>query len=445
MNKTVELNEIVELIKTQSFKELHAVIAELPFGELVHLLSNLDKNFLEYLVNMFPILIDSSVLKIIPYARRNLIISILTQDNLNKIIQHNDEDEILAILALLNSGNKKKMVKIIPESFMGAFKIRSKYNETQVGWYMSLSYVTMPSFWTCDQALSFIVKSFAKNTIRNKHFSRIYVVDPKDRPIGYVTLSELMACKDKCTKINDLVDTKIQVIRAYQDASEIAKLFRIYHGAFLIVIDRFGKLVGVVNYQQAINLIEAKAAENVLDIGGVGESYSTSLSFLSTCVDRLRWLIIALINSSLSSMVIANYSGFIEEKIALVIIMPIIASLGGNVGIQTLSVVLRSLSHGVYSKGIVAKEVVINILNGLLLGSISSVVVGLIFHSFALSATVAAAMFFNMVWSAFIGSVMPMIISYLGFDETISSGPIITSINDVFGFAIFLSLAKCFM
>lgn len=438
-------DRVVGLIENKNFDELHSTITGMPFGDLVALLSWLDSNYLEKVANLFPIIIDPFVLGHLPLARRNSLMLLLTEDNLKRILQRNDEDGILNIIEAVSGKARKRVLSEIPENFVGAFKIRSKYSDDQVGRYMSLSYVTLPSFWTCAEALDYIVKSVSNNVIRNKHFSRIYVVNPRSEPVGYITLSELMACHDKNVRVEEITNHEIQIVRASDSSRKIYQLFRLFRCLFLVIVDRFGRMVGVVNYQQAISVIEERAAESVLDIGGVGESYSRSISFFSTCFDRVKWLALALANSVMSALVIAHFKGVIEEKIALAIIMPIIASLGGNVGIQTLSVVLRALSHGVYGSKIVWKEVVINIINGILLGSVASIVVGVVFHSISLGLVVAAAMFFNMIWSAFIGSVMPIIISGMGYDETISSGPIITSINDVFGFAIFLGIADIFL
>lgn len=442
MKEVLAACDIENLINKQDFTSLHKVITGMSFGNLVNLFSTIDDELLSKIVNLFPVLLDPSLLLYLPRERRDLVFLLLTDENLNKILQHNDEDEILKILEMLSAKGRRHVMCFVPEGFLGAFRIKSKYSEDKVGWYMSLSYVTLPSFWTCSEALKFIIKSVEKNTIRNKHFSRIYVVNPREQPIGYVTLSELMACSDKDAKIDTITNKEIQIIKAYDDAKEIAHTFSLFRCAFMIVVDKFSRMVGVINYQQAINIIEEKASENVLDIGGVGESYNRSFSFFSICFDRVRWLAIALINSIISSIVISNFQMVIEKKIALAIIMPIIASLGGNVGIQTLSVVLRHISHEVPCSQLIIKEVTINCLNGIIIGAVSSLIVGIVFHSFLLSIVVASAMFFNMIWSSFIGATMPIIISRMGFDETISSGPIISSINDVFGFAIFLGIAS---
>lgn len=445
MKDSFDVDCVVSLIRNGAFTELRDLVVNISFGDLIELISDLDKKSLDKLINLFPILVSTNLLANLTQERRDEVFALLAEENLKKVIQHNDEDEILRMIDLVGAQLRSRIEKVIPKNFLGAYKLRSKYDERNVGGHMSFSYVTMPSFWTCAQALNFIVKSVEKNIIRNKHFSRIYLTDPKLYPVGYVTLSELMACSDKEKNLGELADQDIHIIKASDETDRVSELFSRFHPQFLIVVDDFKRMVGVINHEQAINVIKEKASENVLDIGGVGESYDNSTSFFSLCFDRARWLAIALINSVFSSIVISKFRCVIEEQIALAIIMPVVASLGGNVGIQTLSVVLRSLTGGVSGSRVVVKEVMINALNGIMLGSVASLVVGIVFKSFLLGAIVASAMFFNMIWSAFIGATMPMIISKLGYDETISSGPIITSINDVFGFAIFLGIAKALL
>lgn len=442
----VDLHSIKNMILGENYKDLSSFLYNASSFDITYLLTNLTNQLLLKLVNIFPIIINSHTLSHVDPNRREYVFSILNDENVMKIVSKSDEDEILRLLDLLSGKNRKRIFNYLPADFVGAFKIRSKYQPGQVGRNMSMSYVILPSFWTVGKVCDYVKNSISKQEIRNKEFSKLYIVNPKLEPVGYIILSDLVSVfEDKNSLIESIMIKEIKTINASASILELKNLFNIFTISSVVVVDEYGKFSGVINSKEAIDIIENQASENVLDIGGVGEEYTEDVSLIRICFDRVKWILVAIINSILSAFVVANFKILIEEKIALAIIMPVIASLGGNVGIQTLSVVLRHLSSGISGYSIVFREVFINALNGILIGSAASIVVALTFHSFILGIIVAMSMFFNMIWSAFVGAIIPIIISKFGFNETIGSGPIITSINDIFGFAIFLTIAKIFL
>lgn len=210
------------------------------------------------------------------------------------------------------------------------------------------------------------------------------------------------------------------------------------------VVDYKGRLVGMITIDDVLTVMEEEATEDIMKLGGVGES-DFHASTLNTTISRLRWLLVTFIDTLLASAVIYQFQGILEKKVALAILMPIVAAMGGNAGMQGVTVMVRALATHEFRTtriwSIIGKELRVGLINGLVFASLLASIASFWFQDITLGLVLAAAMVFNIVWAALAGTGLPILLYRFGFDPAISSGPLLTTTTDVLGFAVFLGLA----
>jgi magnesium transporter len=213
-------------------------------------------------------------------------------------------------------------------------------------------------------------------------------------------------------------------------------------------VDHDGRLVGVVTVDDVVEVIEEQAGEDILHLGGVSET-SLYSAVLDTTRARFAWLLVNLVTALIASSVIALFEGAIEKVVALAVLAPIVASMGGNAGTQTLTVAVRSLAtHELTSVNVarvIGKEILVGGLNGVLFAILTGVVAGLWFHNWVLGGVIGAAMVVNLVSAAMAGVAIPLGLNRLGVDPAVASGVFLTTVTDVVGFFAFLGLASWFL
>ena len=212
------------------------------------------------------------------------------------------------------------------------------------------------------------------------------------------------------------------------------------------MIDEVGKLIGVITADDIVEVLKDEAGEDIKLLGGVGDEDITD-NVIQASKGRFSWLFINLITAILASMVIGLFDGTIEEMVALAILMPIVASMGGNAGTQTLTIAVRSLSTRAPTlfTRIINREICVSFLNGVLLCLILGTLSALWFGNIPLGVVLAFAMVLNMVVAGFSGIIIPLILNKIGVDPAVASSVFVTTVTDVVGFFAFLGLAAIFL
>ncbi|MEO0676677.1 MAG: magnesium transporter, partial [Pseudomonadota bacterium] len=276
-----------------------------------------------------------------------------------------------------------------------------------------------------------------------EQFYHMILVDPKMRPTGYVTLGRLLGSRRE-VRLQDITEESFRTIPVDQDEGEVAYAFNQYHLISAPVVDADERLVGVITIDDAMIVLGEEAEEDILRLAGVNEG-SLSDRVIETTRRRFPWLFVNLITAILASLVIAQFDAAIAQIVALAVLMPIVASMGGNAGTQSLTVAVRSIATkdltGANVWRVIRRECLVGLVNGVIFAVVMGVVGVLWFGSPALGGVIAAAMVINLVVAGLAGTAIPVLLERLGIDPALASGAFVTTVTDVVGFFAFLGLA----
>jgi magnesium transporter len=296
-----------------------------------------------------------------------------------------------------------------------------------------------PQHWKVGQAIDFL---------RNEDdlpddFYHVVLTDPRMKPVGYVTLGKLLGSR-RDTNLTEIVEGSFRTFHVDQDEGDVAYAFNQYHLISAPVVDADERLVGIITIDDAMAVLDEEHEEDILRLAGVGEG-SLSDKVIETTKRRFPWLAVNLVTAILASLVIAQFEDVIAQFVALAVLMPIVASMGGNAGTQSLTVAVRAIATkdltGSNVWRVIRREVLVGLVNGLIFAVVMGVVGVLWFGSPVLGAVIGVAMVINLVIAGLAGTVIPVVLEKLGVDPALASGAFVTTVTDVVGFFAFLGLA----
>ena len=313
------------------------------------------------------------------------------------------------------------------------------YPQDSAGRLMQREIVTVPENWRVGDTIDYMRARAAQLP---RDFYDIFVVDDERYPVGVLPLSRLMRSR-RPIEVSDIMQRVFLSISLTTDQEDVAHVFRKYGLVSAPVVDEDGRLVGVITVDDVVDVIQEEAEEDIMHLGGVREDDFYAAVF-DTTHTRFSWLLINLGTAIVASIVIGLFDAVIERVVALAVLMPIVASMGGNAGTQTLTVAVRALAMKeltpTNAARIVVKEVLVGGVNGLLFAIVMGLVAWLWFGDPALGGIIAAAMIINLLIAGFAGTVVPIALDRLKIDPAIASTVVLTSVTDVVGFLAFLGL-----
>jgi magnesium transporter len=275
-------------------------------------------------------------------------------------------------------------------------------------------------------------------------FFDIYVVDAEHHFLGAVPLDRLLRTK-RPVLVSELMDEDRYRVHATDDQEEVARVFGRYNLVAVPVVDAEERLVGVVTYDDIADVISEEAEEDIKALGGVSGEEELSDTVATIARGRFLWLFANLLTALAASGVISLFQGSIEKMVSLAVLMPIVASMGGNAGTQTMTVAVRALAtrdlSSVNVGRVVRREVLVGLINGCCFAVILGVVAAAWFQIGDLGVVIGLAMICVLTAAAFGGIIIPLVLVRLGIDPAVSSGPFVTTITDVVGFFAFLGIA----
>jgi magnesium transporter len=274
-------------------------------------------------------------------------------------------------------------------------------------------------------------------------FNQIFVIDPAHRLLGSVSLDTLLRSR-RPTKITEIMDETRHYVTAEEDQEEVSRLFERYDLLSAAVVDESERLVGVLTIDDIVDVIHEEAEEDIKRLGGVGDEEITD-TVIETVQSRFTWLAVNLLTAILASWVIALFDSTIEQMVALAVLMPIVASMGGNAATQTMTVAVRALAtqeiDSFNMMRVVSREVLVALLNGAAFAVLVGVIAGFWFENFDLGLVIGAALIINLFFAGLSGILIPLGLDKLGADPAVASSVFITTVTDVVGFFAFLGLA----
>ncbi|MBM1687625.1 magnesium transporter [Sulfitobacter geojensis] len=393
------------------------------------------------LIRLYDMEFDGEILSELDDSIREDVISILSPQVLSQAVRELDSDDVVDLVEDLEDAQQEAILEVLETADREAVEKALSWPDYSAGRLMQREVVMAPQHWTVGQAIDNL-RATPEQELPDQ-FYHIVMVDPRLHPVGQVTLGKLMRSK-RTTALRDLLEETFQIIPAMQDEGDVAYAFNQYHLISAPVVDDEGRLIGMITIDDAMAVLDEEHEEDILRLAGVGES-SLSDRVIETTKQRLPWLAVNLVTAIAASMVISQFEVAIAQIVALAVLMPIVASMGGNAGTQSLTVAVRAIATKDLTGSNVWRVIRRECLVGLINGAIFAVTMGIVgviwFGSPALGLVIAAAMVINMVVAGLAGTGIPILLERVGVDPALASGAFVTTVTDVVGFFAFLGLA----
>jgi magnesium transporter len=304
---------------------------------------------------------------------------------------------------------------------------------------MQTEFIAVPPFWTVGQTIDYM----REGEQLPETFTQVFVIDPSFKLLGSIDLDRILRAQLEA-KVESIMRETSHPIPAEMDQEEAAQIFEQYDLLSAAVVDENQRLVGVLTIDDVVDVIQEEADEDIKHLGGVGDE-ELSDNVISTVRSRFVWLAVNLMTAILASSIIDVFDGAIEKMVALAVLMPIVASMGGNAGTQTMTVTVRALATGdldIYNAfRVVRREASVGLFNGILFAVIMGAIAVLWFHDFQLGIVIGVAMIINLVAAALGGILLPLLLHRFGADPAIASSAFVTTVTDCTGYLAFLGLA----
>lgn len=433
------LTDLGEALQNSDTEWLDTEIGSLHSSELGDVIEALNPDQRIALVSEMKGEFDFAALTEVDEAIRLEIVNHLPNDQIAIAVQELDSDDAVYILEDLDEADQQEILGQLPFTERVRLRRSLDYPEETAGRRMATEFVAVPPFWTVGQTIDYM----REDNELPERFSQIFVIDPGFRLLGAVDLDRILRAQ-RAEKIEAVMHETRHAIPVEMDQEEAAQLFEQYDLLSAAVVDRNERLVGVLTIDDVVDVIQEEAEEDIKALGGVGDE-ELSDTTLQIARSRFIWLLMNLGTAVLASAVIGIFDTTIEQMVALAVLMPIVASMGGNAGTQTMTVAVRALATrdiDIYNAArIIRRETLVGLLNGAMFALLIGVLAGFWFSDASLGGVIAAAMIINMLAAALAGILIPLLLDRFGADPAIASAVFVTTVTDIVGFFAFLGLA----
>ena len=446
-NKKVNLDFNKEFISTFSekiengnIKFINQTLKDLHEADVANLIENLNPNTRVKLIELEEFNINPEIFVELNESIQSEVLQLLSTDSIIKIIKRLESDNAIKIIENLEKDTKEKVLDKLPPKDKFLLEEGLSYPEDSAARIMQREFTAVPSNWTVGQTIDYL----REDKDLPEEFLEIFIVDNDFKPIGTVPSSRVLRTS-RDLKMNSIMIEMPVLISANMDQEEVGHTFENYNLVSAGVVNKNNKLVGMITADDVVTVVQEEAEEDVLRLAGVGDEEITDSVMLKT-KRRFNWLLLNLFTALLATWVISNFGASIEQMVALAFLMPIVASMGGNAGMQTLAVTIRAIATKELSKSnfnrVVGKEFLIGILNGIIFAVITAVIVQLWFKQLNLSLLIGVSMILNMIVAGLFGILVPVSLKKLNIDPALASSVFVTTITDVIGFLSFLGLGS---
>lgn len=431
--------ELKELLASEESPKLGDLIEPLHESELGDVLEALEAEDRSQLVHLTGDRFDFASLTEVDEAIRLEIINALPNEAVAEAVQELDSDDAVFILEDMEEEDQDEVLSKIP--FEERLRLRRSldYPEETAGRRMQTEFIAVPPFWSVGQTIDFM----REDTDLPDRFHEIFVIDPSFKLAGYVALDRLLRTK-RSTTIDEIKEKNIYPIDANLDQEEAARIFEQYDLLSAAVVDDAERLVGVLTIDDVVDVIQQEADEDIKRLAGVGDE-ELSDSVYEITKSRFSWLFLNLLTAILASMVIGLFDATIEQMVALAVLMPIVASMGGNAGTQSMTVAVRAIAtKDIDSYNMlrtIRREFYVGFWNGVFFAILIGLIAAYWFNDQGLGVVIGLAMIINMMCAALSGILIPITLDRLKIDPAIASSVFVTTVTDVVGFFAFLGLA----
>jgi magnesium transporter len=437
-----------EAIEAADVGRINALIDELHPADLADVIALLHE---DDRLRLIELLGGSLPAEVLPELDANLteeVVMAMRPEAVADAVAELDTDDAAFILEELDEDKRAEILAKAPVIDRLALNQAFDFEEESAGRLMQREVFAAPAYWTVGQ----IIDRLRGSEDLPDRFYEVFVVDPAFKPIGAVPLSTLLKTKRE-TPINEIMNEDLTVIPVSMDQEDVAYKFEQYNLISAPVVDEADRLVGMITVDDVVEIVHAESHEDMLALGGVESDAGITDTVVETVRSRFSWLAVNLATAILASLVISIFDKAIEQVVALAVLMPIVASMGGNAGTQTLTVAVRSLATKDLTASnaarIIWRETIVGGLNGILFAIIMGALAGLwhattgasVDQAIKLAVVIGAAMIINLVAAGLAGILVPLGLQRAGADPAVSSAVFVTTVTDVVGFFVFLGLA----
>ena len=417
----------------QTLKDLHP-------SDVANLIENLSYDTRVKLIEIESFNIAPEIFIELNESIQGEVLKLLSINSIANIIKRLESDDAVSILENIEIEKKNLILDKLPPKDRFLLEEGLSYPEDSAARIMQREFTAIPSDWTVGQTIDYLRES---NDLPQE-FLEIFIVDNDFKPIGIVPSSRVLRTPREF-KMNSIMREMPVLISVNMDKEEVGHTFENYNLVSAVVVNKNNKLVGMITADDVVTVVQEEAEEDVLRLAGVGDEEITDTVFVKT-KRRFNWLLINLATALLASWVISIFGAEIEKVVALAFLMPIVASMGGNAGMQTLAVTIRAIATKELSSSninqIIGKEFFIGVLNGIIFAVITAVVVHLWFKQIDLSIIIAASMVLNMIVAGLFGILIPVTLKKMNIDPALASSVFVTTVTDVIGFLSFLGIGS---
>jgi len=439
------LDNIRSYMALMKNEELKRLITELPMSELIALWDDLSEEEELKIFSLLDLEQKVDLVTTLSYAKQEALITSLTRENTKLLLAEMDPDDLTDFIQSVSPEVRESVWKALGEEAKRETQFLLKYDSDDAAGLMTPRYMAIRPTLSVGQALSWIRKS-ALNT---ETVYTVYVLDPLNRLVGVVSLRDLLAAKDE-DRVEQIMVKKVITVFQDTDQEEAAKILDTYDLLALPVVDHYHRLLGIITFDDIIDVIREEQTEDIYKMGAMG---GNTLPYLESSVfalvrKRIPWLIVLLLAATITSNVIAHYQAVLQVAVVLAFFIPIVTGTGGNSGTQSATLMIRGLAtgelhfHDVWR--ILGKEILVGVMIGIGLGllTIARTMVFPPFISLPEAVAVGVAMCFVVVVATIVGALAPVLIARLGFDPAVMAGPLMATIIDVSGLTIYFETAR---
>jgi magnesium transporter len=434
------VREVIDRVEAGDSEGARALVEPLHPADVADLFELVDRDERRALAAAVADVLDADVFAEMNDWVRDELIDALEPHEVAVLAGEMETDDAVAIIEDMEEDEQRAVLRALDPDDRAAIEQALTYPEESAGRLMQRDLIAVPEHWTVGHVIDYLRAGDGLTT----DFWEIYVVDERHHPVGTCMLSWILRTP-RAVAIADVMQREQTLIPVDMDQEEVALRFQKYALISAAVVDQSGRLVGMITVDDVVHIIQEEASEDVLLMSGAGDEGDINQPLRDSYRARVRWLIANLGTALVASTIIAMFGAAIEQMVALAVLMPIVASIGGNAGTQTMAVAVRALAMNQLTRSntwrTIWREIRLALLNGLTIAILIGIGAGLVFWSPQLGAVIASAMLINIAIAGLAGVLVPVVLERLDQDPAVASSVFVTMITDSMGFFAFLGLA----
>jgi magnesium transporter len=438
-----QLAQLDRALDAGTLGDVAGIVGDLSPGDVAYLITSYPPRIRQVIWSLLEPEQEADVLNELPEDLRNQILVEMEPKALASIVGQLDDDDVADILHDLPSSITEQVLGIMDETDRTRLATVLAFPDDVAGGLMSTDTISIRA----DLTLDVVMRYLRRHAEIPQNTDSIIVVNREDHFVGLLPIRILLVA-DPAQSVREMMLTNRDAIPAQLPAAEVARLFERNDWISAPVIDEQNRLLGRITIDDVVDVIREEADHSLTSLGGIGEDEDTFATVMQTAPRRAVWLGINLLTAFIASSVINLFQDTIEKVVALAVLMPIVASMGGVAGTQTLTVLIRGLAMGQLNsrnqRWLVAREALVGIANGILWALVVAAAASIWFKDWTLGLVIAAAMMINLMTAGLAGAVIPLTLKRLGIDPALAGGVVLTTVTDVVGFLSFLGLAAIF-